>query len=306
MNNEKLFTVILYSYRRPEMTERAIQRISAWPRLGKLYVSIDGERSNCSDEEICWRKQVVNVAEVASEKNSKIHPVIWNDNRGLTDHALRIMRVALGQAESFIAVEEDNSIENPGLDFLADGLTSSRGPFISTAFTSSPHHSSDILSRYTFFPEQWTTALNSEVFEAFEKVWRDKVIKRDVVMANFSAVFRTNPLYARVVSEKWLRIFSKSAVVPSNGDALMTYAALSLNTPYSVPMNSLVADLGSSDQRGMNPRGLVQISRQHSPIILKVDNQIFCKTCEYSTNGIRGMGLSQTAKILSRKVIGKN
>jgi hypothetical protein len=303
--NVELITVILYSYRRPEMTKKAIQDITEWPRLGRLYVSIDGERSNCSDEERFWRKQVIDVAEVAAEKNSKIHPVIWNDNLGLTDHSLRIMRKALGQARSFIAVEEDNSIQNPGLDFLADGLATSSGPFISTAYTSSPHHSSNISYRSTFFPEQWTTALNSEVFEAFEKVWRDKVIKRDVVMANFSSVFRTNPLYARIVAEKWLRIFSKSAVVPSHGDALMTYAALSLNTPYSVPMNSFVADLGSSDQRGMNPRGSVKILPQHSPIILKIGDQNFCKTCEYSTNGVRGMGLFQTAKTLSRRAFGK-
>jgi len=298
---ENLFSVILYSYRRPEMTKKAIERLLTWPKLKRLYVSIDGEREFCSDEEKSWRKEVIKFAEIAAQANSKVTPVIWEVNRGTTDHAIRIMGKVLESVDFFIAVEEDNLILNPGLDFLADGLSSAHGPFISTAYSSSYHEAPHPLSRYTFFPEQWTTALNREIFEAFEKVWEDKNIDSKVVIRNFSPLFKTNPLYLRVVSEKWLSIFRHSASVPNYGDALMTYAALSVDTPYFVPLNSLVSDLGSLDERGMNPRGTLEISQEHTFTPLEVENLEFCRTCEYKTNGIRGMGIVQTAKALSRR-----
>ena len=301
--DRELFTVILYSYRRPELTKNAIDRIGAWPRLGRLFVSIDGERTNCSDEEKSWRKQVIDIAESAAENNPKVNPVIWEINYGTTAHAVRIMGKVLEEKESFLAIEEDNLILNEGLDFLANGLLDSKGPFISTAFSSSHHSSSTATSRYTFFPEQWTTALNREIFEAFEKVWNDKVIDRDVITRNFSTIFKSNPFYSRIVTEKWLSIFRRSAEVPNYGDALVTYAALTLNTPYLVPMNSLVRDLGSTDDRGMNPRGVLELTKGHLPSNMKVNDLMFCKTCEHSTNGIKGFGISQTTRALSRRIL---
>jgi hypothetical protein len=299
---ENFFSVILYSYRRPEMTKKAIERITGWPRLGKLYVSIDGVRENSSEEERLWRREVVKVSEKAAELNSKVIPVVWEINQGLTNHAIRIMQKVVQEVEFLIAVEEDNLILSPGFDFLADGLYLSNGPFISTAYSSSHHNSPDTTSRSTFFPEQWTTALNQQIFEAFERVWKDKKIDSKVVLRNFSPIFKSNPLYLKIVSEKWLSIFRNSVSVPNHGDALMTYAALTLDTAYIVPMNSLVSDLGSSDDRGMNPRISPDIYNKHSPSILKFDNRSFCSICEFTTNRVKGMGITQAVKAVSRRM----
>ena len=87
----------------------------------------------------------------------------------------------------------------------------------------------------------------------------------------------------------------------SYGDALMTYSAFALGTPYQVPLNSFVVDLGSLDERGMNPRIESEEIRAHNFSGFSIDGKMFCSTCERNTTGVAGLGIVHVAKYAARK-----
>ena len=105
-------SVILYSYRRPQQTSEALERLLNWENLGTLYVSIDGLRYSASSEESAWRQETIRIAELAAERSPSIIPVVWDQNDGLTAHAIRIMDKVFQHHKSAFSLEEDNLIEN--------------------------------------------------------------------------------------------------------------------------------------------------------------------------------------------------
>lgn len=293
--------VILYSYRRPEMTEAAIQRITNWNAGVRVHVSIDGLRWSADNQEKAWRDDTIRLSEKIAESSPNVIPYVWQVNNGLTDHAIRIFDKVFENTNSVISVEEDNLVTIEGFNFLANSSASLRTPGIATAFTSQGHSESLIPTRYTLFPEQWGTALNILIYQKFKEVWFSKQVERNVTEAMFSEHFKGNGIYKKIVIEKWHRMFMASVSQKSYGDALMTYSAFALGTPYEVPLNSLVYDLGSLDDRGMNPRLESKAIPKHNFKEFSYNDKNFCYICERNSSGVTGLGIFQVAKYAARK-----
>ena len=293
--------MILYSYRRPELTHEAIERILEWPSLSRLLVSIDGVRKNASASEIDWRLETIRIVESFAERDSRVSPCVWSSNDGLTEHAIRIMSKSFESEPGLIALEEDNLVGNLGLDFLSRSIHNRNGPCISTAFTSRSHLSDSFNARFTFFPEQWTTSLTYPVFERFLKTWKDKVVNRSVIRDALGPLFGSKRFFLEIVTEKWFRMFKQSVLDPSYGDALMAYSAISLSIPYRVPLNSLVVDIGHKDNRGLHPRLQTLDLAPHRFEKVRVRDFQFCLSCEKLDSGIRGTGTKQAMEFVGRK-----
>lgn len=292
---------ILYSYRRPEMTVQAVERLLNWNSKIRIHVSIDGLRSSAPEEEIVWRKDTIQQTEKLAEIYSNVVPHIWDVNDGLTAHGIRIFDKVFESSYSTFSLEEDNFVSGEGFDFLANSTASGNSAGIASAYTSLEHTPTTCAFRFTLFPEQWATALNLPVYEKFREVWFSKKIDKDVTIRILSEHYKGDWVYRKLVSEKWHRIFQASVTDKSYGDALMTYAAFSLGIPYQVPMKSHVADLGAEDSRGLHPR----LDRVESiPHLFSADNvqgKVFCTTCERLSSGIPGTGLVHVAKYLKRR-----
>lgn len=298
----KKVNTVLFSYRRPEQTAKAIQRICNWDGLDKLYVSIDGLRANASKEEESWRSATIAVAEKSANLDSRIIPVVWDVNDGLTFHAMRIMGKVFEADKRLISLEEDNYIENEGLDFLARYTEDQRIPSIATAFSSTFHTTTDLNFRYTYFPEQWATSLTQEVFESFIKVWKDKHISRQVIQGEFKRIYPINKIKQEILVERWFRIYNLAVNDHSFGDALMSYAALRLGIPYVAPINSYVKDIGYEDPRGMHPRSGQNRNSAHAFKPAGKELSRVCILCENSTNQLPGLGVIHVAKYLRRRI----
>lgn len=295
--------VILYSYRRPGQTSSALERICRWNSLKKVYVSIDGLRNNATDEEKSWREETIAVAEKAAQLDTRVEPVVWDVNQGLTAHAIRIMKKVFEMDYRVISLEEDNFIENDGLDFLTKFTEVKSSPSIATAFSTQGHVSSDRGFRLTYFPEQWATCLTQEVFESFDKVWTDKKISRSVVQKQLKKLYPINTIKHELVTERWYRIFNLAVNDLNYGDALMSYAALQLGIPYVAPVNSYVKDIGSEDPRGMHPRLSAYVTEKHEFKALSSRHPDICLDCENSTNQLPGMGIKHVAKYIARRIL---
>ena len=293
-------SVILYSYRRPQQTSEAIERLLNWENLGKLYVSIDGLRYSASSEESAWRQETIRIAELAAERSPSIIPVVWDQNDGLTAHAIRIMDKVFQHHKSAFSLEEDNLIENDGLEFLKSALGDSCKPVIATAFSTQLHLNNQRDIRETFFPEQWATSLTFHMFEEFLRVWHDKKIDRKVTSEQFKRIYPLDFLKREIVTERWFRIFKSASHDVSHGDAVMSYTALKMGIPYKAPLKSFVQDLGSLNNRGLHPRngGIKFDEHEFAPVSTKSFG--FCKVCENNTNQVSGNGLGTVAKYISK------
>jgi len=292
---------VLYSYRRPEMTEQAIQRLLNWSSSVRVHVSIDGLRVNASNEERVWREETIRRTESIAESNSNVIPHIWDTNNGLTDHAIRIFDTVFENTRAVFSLEEDNDVSEQGLTFLAKSTASGSSAGIASACALYGHHPSDEDYRFTLFPQQWGTALNLPVYEKFREIWFSKKIDRQVTSDMLSQHFKGDQVYRKLVIEKWHRIFLASVQDKSYGDALMTYAAFSLGTPYQVPLNSYVKDLGRNDSRGLHPRLEEERSIPHQFLELKSHGHKFCSSCERLSSGIPGNGFIHLTKYLRRR-----
>lgn len=295
-------TIVLYSYQRPEMTNSAIERVLRWNPKATVYVSIDGLRSNAHQSERQWRKSTIAVAEQWASNFPNVIPLVWNINEGLTEHCIRVFSVAFSQTSKLISIEEDNLVSNTGFSFLAESIAEERNIQAATAFTSHFHSPSIFHERFTLFPEQWGTAISLKVFEKFVEVWKNKTVRREVVYEKTKPLFGYNPWIHRLVVEKWHRIFRESVSVPSYGDALFMYCVWDLGCSYRVPINSLVEDLGSMDDRGMNPRQGTFEATPHYFAPKLISNLNFCQRCERESCLIQGTGLKQSITFALRRV----
>lgn len=295
--------MILYSYRRPEQTANALERICRWKNLKKVYVSIDGLRSNATEEEKAWRQKTIAVAERAAQLDACVEPVVWEINQGLTAHAIRIMNKVFETDYRVISLEEDNFIENDGLDFLSEFTEVKSKPSIATAFSTQGHTSNDRAYRLTYFPEQWATSLTQEIFESFEQVWNDKSISRSIVHEQLKKLYPINRVKHELVTERWFRIYNLAVNDLNYGDALMSYAALQLGVPYVAPINSYVKDIGHEDPRGMHPRVSSSQNNQHAFMPINKNHPDICISCENLTNQVPGTGLKVVAKYLAKTIL---
>jgi hypothetical protein len=216
------------------------------------------------------------------------------------------MRLLFESDFRLISLEEDNFIENEGLDFLAKYSESQDKASIVTAFSSQSHIDEDKNYRFTYFAEQWATSLTHEVFESFLQVWNDKFISRRIIQEHFKQIYPLNKIKRELVVERWFRIYNLSANNLSYGDALMAYSALRLDTPYIAPINSFVKDIGFEDTRGMHPRIIGKLDTAHIFKPPSQRNLDICIRCENNTNQLPGMGIKVVANHLRRRTMNLN
>jgi hypothetical protein len=245
--------VVLFSYRRPELTRTAIQRIAdSW--TGPVIVSIDGLRSAASAEEKDWRDGTIRAAEREASRYAQVELQVWDTNRGLTDHALRIFQYVMESHRALIALEEDIAVSPEGLSWLARASAAER-PVLATAMTRFEHPggSASGVTRLTAFPSQWSSAFNAALFQEFIRVWRNQTIDRKVVNDVVNTVI-SNRTLAWAARDYWHSLFRNAAASASHGDALFQYASWSLGCLTSIPVTNAVRDLGPSDLRGLHQR----------------------------------------------------
>jgi hypothetical protein len=284
--------VVLFAYRRPELTRAAIQRIaSTW--TGPLFVSIDGPRALASEDEQTWRSQTVRGAELEASNFSNVNVKVWNTNQGLTDHARRIFQQVMELHESVIAVEEDIAVSREGMSWLA-AVSLAPQPTLATAMTRFEHTAlpTGETVRRTAFPSQWSTAFNRSVFVEFDRVWRDKRINQKVVDEVIATVI-PNRVLAWASRDYWYSLFRDAALNDSHGDAIFQYASWSLGCLTLVPDRTEVTDLGPTDFRGLHQRA-VRDDRiaTHRPVPVANDKQSWiCASCEMMSQRRLGINI---------------
>lgn len=244
---------VLFSYRRPELTRSAISRIAQYWE-GPIIVSIDGLRPYAPNDEREWHRQTVISAEQVASNFPNVEVVVWNANKGLTDHACRIFQRVLEEYEAIIALEEDVCVSRKGMQWLHT-VTKSGGPILATAMTRFEHTqvSPVTATRRTAFPAQWSTAFNRPLFEEFARVWRGKEIEKSVIDDVVGSLIRSRVL-AWAARDYWYSLFRDASKSQNHGDALFQYASWSLGCLTLVPDKSFVTDLGPEDFRGIHQR----------------------------------------------------
>ena len=284
-------SVILFAYRRPELTESAIKRILEWNNLDRLIVSVDGLREDRKERESIWRLDTIRRSELLAQSNSKIDLYIWDKNQGSGMHGIRAMRKAFNFSESIISLEEDNLITPDGLNFLTNQISGSANPLIASAYTKMKHNQYLDGVRHTNFPEQWGISLNQAFFEILERVVTNRKVKIKPIRNLYYETFSRNRIYAESLSQYWYHHYANIMSHPDYGDGIISYAAVSAGIRYITPWTSYVTDLGHLDSRGINPRTNSEEVRAHDLEIKLVRGQQICLMCEVALSQMKGYGL---------------
>jgi hypothetical protein len=272
--------VVLLAYRRPELTQQALDRlVSAWP--GSIVVSVDGRRSSATSEEALWRQQVIDVAELWAANCAKVSVRVWRSNSGLTAHALRIFSSVLSDFHSVIALEEDMQIEYSGLDFLAKTV-SVDAPSFATSCSDVQHPAGNESEWVTLFPMQWGTAWNrafwGQIKQVLDRGSVDRtLIKRRLDQCGYSRI------RVSVIADYWGTLFESALSTPDHTDAVFQYASWVAGNFCRLPRENLIRDLGWMDPRGIHPRAgpeAINLS-EHDPLFYTTaSGQQICLRCE--------------------------
>ncbi len=284
-------TVILFSYRRPEMTINAIKRLLQWPNLQRLLVSIDGPRQQASPQELAWREATVMNSRLIAELDSRIEVTAWEKNEGSGIHGFRAMAKEFQKVDRIISLEEDNLISNDGLDFLTNQVVTSSKPLIASAYSKFNHGTEIPGNRHTNFPEQWGISMNSAQFGFYQQVMRDKKVRLRKIRRMFHETFHEEPLYAEMLSQFWFHHYNNMIGHSDYGDGVISYSAVEAGIHYAVPWDSLVSDLGHLDSRGINPRQEIMQSTSHGLEIREIGGQQICLRCEKELSQMSGLGV---------------
>jgi hypothetical protein len=276
--------VLLYSYRRPNLTQDAINRLLEWNNLEKLYISVDGLQIGSSSEERMWRLETISVSAEARKNSSKIELLIWEENTGLTDHANRALKHVFATHSKVISLEEDNLISVDGLEFLNDIETLCGAPHIKASFSKHRHLDEPLGKKYSIFPEQWGTSLNKVMFAQYLSIQETKIINPEMIKKRLSLILGESNTTQRVTN-RWIRIFEESMLSQNFGDGLMQYAALSAGAFYEVPWHSYTEDLGHLDSRGIHSRSKSNSNLGHKSEIMDLNGFRICLKCEKLNSG---------------------
>ncbi len=284
-------TVILWSYRRPEMTMNAIKRLLDWPNLQKLLVSIDGPRVNASSQELAWRKETIAKARIMAESNSRVDVKAWDINEGSTAHGYRTISREFELVDSVISIEEDNQITNEGLDFLTQQVYRSPKPLIASAYSRFWHNDLVQGIRYTNFPEQWGISMNSTQFGFYQKVIQERKVRLKKIRHLFQETYYQDSIYCELLSQFWFHHYNNMVMHPDYGDGLISYSAVEAGIRYMAPWRSYVSDLGHLDLRAMHPRNEAVKMTVHDVEGRYIDNEQICLRCEKDLNQMKGLGI---------------
>ena len=271
--------VVLLSYRRPELTLAAIERVLSWPSLDSLVISVDGIREKAPASEHVWWTETRSIAEQYSRQSDKISLNLRSENSGLTNHVVQVLGKAFTTHENVILLEEDVEIDSKGLDFLSSALVEANRPQGASAFTRSVHLGSLPAGvRHTFFPELWGMSINREFFQHFEQLWNLKRLNRKKIKHSMRESFpnlRDSRLEAHV--DWWMTMFESALAHHTHQDALFAATALELGSPWIAGWESMSRDGAWGDERSLHPRGLGddRTFRHQS-----VSTNSFCAECE--------------------------
>jgi hypothetical protein len=290
--------VVLFSYRRPELTKQAIERIQAWSKFEKLVVSVDGLRADASEDEKSWRDSTIRISEELAGADSRIDLRVWGSNNGLTSHSLRALGAGLHYSSNIIALEEDVELSLAGFDFLNQNSLGQDSPLAASSYSRYLHPGETQGSRGTSFPEQWGTAFNLSFLEEFEKIAHSKSIRASIVEKIFVSRFHGLDYFQKVGAQFWTGLFLEALHNPNRPDAIKAYTAMSLGIEFRVPWNPLSVDLSHLDSRGMNPR---RSSLAVDHLVAEDEARLgFCSACEYA-NAHLNLGRSWTTTRLLQK-----
>ncbi len=284
-------SVILFSYRRPELTIDAIKRLLKWPNLQRLLVSIDGPRPGASPQELEWRESTVVNARLLAEENSLVDVKAWDINEGSGIHGYRAMSQEFQSVDTIISLEEDNLITNEGLDFLSNQVTRSSRPLIASAYSKFNHGSGISGIRHTNFPEQWGISMNSTQFGFYQQVMHEKKVRLKKIRSMFLETFDNEPFYGEMLSQFWFHHYNNMMGHSDYGDGVISYSAVEAGVRYIAPWNSFVSDLGHLDTRGINPRTGILESTKHGIELREIGNQRICLQCERALSQMAGLGI---------------
>lgn len=280
-------TVVLFSYMRPELTERAILNLEKWKNINRLIVSIDGLRVTATPEEKMWRMQTIEVSRKLATQFENIEVIVWDLNKGLTDHAIRAFNRALNHSNNVISIEEDVEISEEGLDFLNIHSLSEVVPQIASSFSKYSHFSQVSEYKVTVFPEQWGTSFNKLLYQEFLSVVSGKPIRREKIKEVMDEVFGPNSRLSLKATKYWYGLYRAAQNDLNHGDALMSYAAISSGIKYRVPWESLSTDIADLDHRGMHKRGKKKSYPVHRSKVLVINDEVTCPRCELLNSQVK-------------------
>ncbi len=303
--------VLLYSYQRPNLTEESILRALSWSGLSKLFVTVDGLRKTAGADETNWRSETISIIEKYASLESRIVPMIWNRNIGLTNHSVRSLEFCFGDSERLIQIEDDNLVTEVGFSFLAKLEHKSSIPEIRSAFNKSVNHvvGQNVEYRHSLFPIQWGTSINSVIFSKYCENWYNKRIDESIVKYRIFDLPGIDYVTKKRLHRFWSNYFNSAILSPRHGDVVMQYTVFSEGIFFQVPLEDQVEDLGALDNRGMNSRNGSHIIQNHvNAKVWATDQAFICPRCEIRNARIEPKltrYLSNTIKRRSEKYLMK-
>lgn len=273
--------VVLWSYMRPEMTQKSILQILEWKKINSLTVVIDGLRSNASSMEEHWRAETIKVSEDFCSEKVKL--LVYDSNIGITDHVNRVQRKILPQNPNTIWVEEDFELDFDRYENFFSGVEIDSKPFLSCGNGQANHGGIEYPLR-TFFPPYWGQVVNLELTEEIAKIRFDKRIDTAVSRDFFNTFSKKTGFPRKFLIERqikyWDQYFNWAANSPNRWDALATYVLWRCHNPTFVSPINLVTDLAEEDSRGMNTRHEKQSPIDHPFMVMEMGDAKYCLYCE--------------------------
>lgn len=246
--------VVIIAYSRASMTIERCSEVLGWSNLNRLIISIDGPRKAAPESELAWREETIRKSKELAQHNSNLEVTVHDTNSGLTSHVIRALTEGFKDSNTVILLEEDTSISQPGLDFLASTPEGAQ-PAVSAAYARTSHTRMDRDIREAFFPEQWGLAMNRGFFDEFLDVCAEKSVEAHLVEVHINKLLGSKfPILSRRASDYWSRLFRSALLQPNHTDAIFLYTAIRNGLTYRVPWVSLAKDVGHENGRGMHGR----------------------------------------------------
>lgn len=280
-------TVYLTSYMRPELTRASIESVLRWTSLTKLVVIIDGLRKGANASEILWRNKTIEVVETFGASHPGIDLWVYDENVGITEHAMRIQGRAISTGSSGIWLEEDIALDLPTYSIIVDQVFESRtsNPLLMSAYSHFNHPIlDDKLIKDNLFLPLWGIVFNESFYDLISSVWRrrnfDPNVVRDAISPIFSEKTFVDRLYKSKVIGFWTEYSSWGFANANRWDALANYALWTEGFYSLTTLTRLAHDLSYKDSRAMNPRAKPEKVQTHDLRLVPHGQHFFCGDCE--------------------------
>jgi len=271
---------------RPKMTLQTASKLLKWSDLTCLRIVIDGPRYSAPEQEILWRNETIQSAEIIAMNDARVKIEVFSENIGFTNHSLRVQKLMFKDVNAGIMLEEDNDISELGLDFLKRNISKATEPAVFTAYSSSNHqwNQPEYEYRKTIFSQLWGNAMNVSAHYELEKSWHQKSVNPELIEKKIYDLFRPRNLQEKDfvwrATKYWSRYFYNGFTSPRHTDIALMYAIWSSNGTLGAPWQNLCTDLSYLDYRGMNQRDEQRKIDSHIQNLEKNGNSQYCLRCE--------------------------